>query len=47
MRHLGINKMDKTHKGGNRRWIFGVESVGVAPGIQVSILGENLGGWGR
>ena len=47
MQSLGINAMDKTHEESNSHWIFDVESVRVAPGIQVSTLGENLNRWGR
>jgi hypothetical protein len=47
MRRLGINEMDETHEESNRGRISAVESVRIAPGIQVSTLGENLGRWGR
>ena len=42
-----INKMDKTHEGCNRRWIFVEESLDVGTGVQVFTLGENLGKCGR
>ena len=47
MRSLGVNAMDKTHEESNRHWIFDVESIRVASGIQVSTLGKNLSRWGR